>query len=85
MNEMNEMNKHDVADVAPTSLTHLIGNDPIKAQVTVALESAFADGKKFENTLLVGPPGLGKSALANVIANEMGVGDSFTEVLGQTY
>src|ERR1035437_570269 len=84
VNEMNEINKHDVADVQPTSLVHLIGNEPIKAHVTVALESAFADGKKFENTLRVGPPGMGKSALANVIANEMGVGDTFTEVLGQS-
>ena len=68
-----EQHTHDVADVAPNSLRHLIGNDAIKAQVSVALESAFADSRKFDSSLLVGPPGLGKSALAMVIANEMGV------------
>ena len=79
-----EQKSHDVADVAPTSLKHLIGNEAVKAQVSVALESAFADSRKFDSSLLVGPPGLGKSALATVIAHEMGVAESFTEVIGQS-
>jgi Holliday junction DNA helicase RuvB len=66
------------------SLKHLLGNDSIKAMVAVALESAFADNRRFDSSLLVGPPGLGKSALASVIAQEMGVGETFTEVIGQS-
>ena len=48
----------------------------------MALDAAFADGRKFDSALLVGPPGLGKSALAAVIAEEMAT--DFHEVLGQS-
>ncbi len=46
------------------------------------MEAAWADQKKFDHALLVGPPGVGKSALANVIAREMAT--SLHEVLGQS-
>jgi len=72
----------EINDVAPSSLGHIIGQSSVKAQVSVALEAAWADQKKFDHALLVGPPGVGKSALANVIANEMATG--FHEVLGQS-
>jgi Holliday junction DNA helicase RuvB len=52
------------------------------AQVRVAVEAGFADGKKFDHALLAGPPGVGKSALAKVIAQEMASG--FHEVIGQS-
>ena len=48
----------------------------------VALEAAFADQKRFDLALLVGPPGVGKSALASVIAQEMAT--EFHEVIGQS-
>lgn len=72
----------DINDVAPTSLSHLTGQRSVVAQVQVALDAAFADGKKFDSALLVGGPGLGKSQLANVIAQEMAAG--FHEVIGQS-
>ncbi len=72
----------DVNEVAPTSLNHLIGQQSVKAQVAVAIEAAFADGRKFDSALLVGGPGLGKSALASVIAQEMA--SDLHEVLGQS-
>lgn len=50
----------------------------------MALESAAADGKKFESSLLTGPAGTGKSTLALVIAHEMGKAEDFTEILGQS-
>ena len=78
-----EQKTFDVADVAPTSLRHMIGNEAVKAQVAVALESAFADNRRFDSSLLVGGPGLGKSAYAAVIASEMGMAEKFCEVLGQ--
>lgn len=79
---MNEQRPVEVNEVKPTSLKHLIGQKSVINQVSVALEAAFADTKKFDHSLLVGPPGLGKSALAHVIAQEMAT--HLHEVLGQS-
>lgn len=72
----------DVNDVNPTSVSHLIGQRSVVEQITVALDSSFADGQPMPHALLVGPPGVGKSATANVIANEMA--SELHEVLGQS-
>jgi Holliday junction DNA helicase RuvB len=72
----------DVGDITPTSLSHLIGQQSVIGQVAVALEAAFADSKKFDDALLVGGPGLGKTQLAKGIAAELA--SNFHEVLGQT-
>ena len=72
----------DINDVRPSALTHLIGQRSVVAQVSVALEAAFADNKKMDDCLLVGGPGLGKSQTAQIIAQEMAGG--FHEVLGQS-
>jgi holliday junction DNA helicase RuvB len=72
----------EVGDVAPSSLSHLIGQRGVIDQVSVAIDAAFADNKKVDHCLLVGPAGLGKSALARVIAAEMAT--NFHEVLGQS-
>jgi holliday junction DNA helicase RuvB len=72
---------NEINDVAPSSLKHLIGQKGVIAQIAVALEAAFADTKKLDDALLVGPPGLGKTQLAKVIAAELATG--FHEVLGQ--
>jgi holliday junction DNA helicase RuvB len=53
----------ELNDVGPTSIAHIIGQTSVIKQVSVALDAAFADGKKFDSALLVGPPGVGKSAL----------------------
>ena len=76
-NEATEIN-----DVAPSSLSHLIGQRGVIDQVRVAIDAAQMDNKKFDHALLVGPPGMGKSALAAVIAQEMAT--DFHEVLGQS-
>ena len=79
---MSEQQSNEVSEVRPTSLKHLIGQQSVIEQVNVALDAAFADNRKFDHSLLVGPPGLGKSALASVIAQEMAT--DFHEILGQS-
>jgi len=73
---------HEINAVAPSSLKHIVGQESVKAQVEVALDAAHQDAKKFDSALLVGGPGLGKSAMAKVIADEMATG--FHEVIGQS-
>jgi len=72
----------EIHDAKPTSIRHLVGQRGVIAQVEVALDAAFADGRKFDDALLVGPPGLGKSQLASIIAQEMAT--ELHEVLGQS-
>jgi Holliday junction DNA helicase RuvB len=79
---MNEPRSGEVNDFAPTSMSHIVGQKSVVEQVRVALDAAFEDGRKMDSCLMVGPPGCGKSALANVIAAEMAT--DFHEVLGQS-
>jgi Holliday junction DNA helicase RuvB len=72
----------EINDIQPTSLSHLIGQRKVIDQVKVALDAAQQDAKRFDHALMVGPPGLGKSVLAAVIAQEMAT--EFHEVLGQS-
>jgi len=71
----------DINEVQPSSLSHLVGNQAVHEQVTVALDAAFQDNTRFPHSLLLGPPGMGKSTLASVLSHEMAV--PFREVLGQ--
>ena len=83
MRRAETMSEHqEINDVAPSSLKHIIGQESVKAQVAVALEAAFVDQRKFDSALLVGPPGVGKSALAKIISLEMAT--EFHEVIGQS-
>jgi Holliday junction DNA helicase RuvB len=62
---------NEINDVAPSSLSHIVGQKSVVAQVAVALEAAWADNKKMDDCLLVGGPGLGKTQVAKVIAAEL--------------
>jgi len=71
--EITEEDKRTEPSLRPQRLSEYIGQQKIKENLKVYIDAAKARGESLDHVLFYGPPGLGKTTLSGIIANEMGV------------
>lgn len=71
--EITEEDKYIEPNLRPQRLGEYIGQEKIKSNLKVYIDAAKGRGETLDHVLFYGPPGLGKTTLSGIIANEMGV------------
>ena len=72
--ELHQEEKSEEQSVRPQKLDDFLGQDSLKENLSVFIEATKSRGEAMDHVLFFGPPGLGKTTLAQIVAKELGVG-----------
>lgn len=68
-----EVVEDDIVSLRPVTFDNYIGQEKMKRRLSISIDASRKKGSPLDHLLFYGPPGLGKTTIANIIANEMGV------------